>query len=311
MTDSLNIFARLPNWQVLEIKGPDAQDFLHRLTSANFKSLKAGFFTPGTLLTPTGKIALYFKALLIEPGRYILLVPAPSPELSGAQAAIEAFEKMHFREDFTITSLATEWCYLRLLASDEKRISKLEPLIPPPGQLKATKDGRIIFNEARWCTEPIKLDLGLIVQTARLAGITTTLRQSEFTEAPTLEPYRLRAGDPGVPAELNMTTIPLEARLDDAVHENKGCYPGQEVVERIRAMGQVPRSLARLTGTGETPNVLSAILSGTQEAGTLTSATRDPIAGGWVGLGYIKRTFTKDTDATFSIAQQPVSVQLK
>ncbi len=311
MKESLNVFARLPQWQVLEIKGPDAQDFLHRLTSANFKQLKPGFFTPGTLLTPTGKIALYFKALLLEPGHYYLLVPSPEAGVSGAQTALDAFEKMHFRENFTLTNLAADWAYLRLLASDEKRITRLEPLIPPTGQIKQTKDGRLILNEGRWCTDPFKLDLGLLVPQPRLAGVTLTLRQSEFDEAPTLEPYRLRAGDPAVPAELNSTTIPLEARLDDAVHENKGCYPGQEVVERIRAMGQVPRGLARITGQGETPAVPGTLTSGDQEAGSLTSAIADPIAGGWVGLGYLKRTFAKNVAATYVVGQQPVSVQLK
>ncbi|MBI3558308.1 MAG: hypothetical protein HY074_18735, partial [Deltaproteobacteria bacterium] len=228
-----------------------------------------------------------------------------------AQTAYDAFEKMHFRENFTITSLAGQWCYLRILASDEKRISRLEPVIPPVGKIKQTKDGRVVLNEARWCEAPIKLDLGLLVQQDRLAGVTQTLRQSEFDEAPTLELYRLRAGDPAVPAELNATTIPLEARLDDAVHENKGCYPGQEVVERIRAMGQVPRALARLSGKGEPPHIPAAIQSGEQEAGTLTSAVADRIAGGWVGLGYLKRAFTKEGAATFTVAQSPVSMRLK
>ena len=42
---------------------------------------------------------------------------------------------------------------------------------------------------------------------------------------------------PGVPwfgADLSGDIIPLEALLDDSVSITKGCYPGQEVVARIK-----------------------------------------------------------------------------
>ncbi|MBI3542384.1 MAG: hypothetical protein HY075_03805 [Deltaproteobacteria bacterium] len=302
MASPLNVFSKLSPWQTVDVKGPEARDFLHRLTSANFKTLAVGSHTPGTLLTPTGKISLYFKALRLADDHYRLVVP-------DAKAAFDALEKLHFRENLSITPLGDEWAYLRLLASDEKRIAKLSAVVPEPGKLKPTQDGRIVFNENRWTSAPIKLDLGLLVPQARIAGVVAILRATEFDEVPSLEEFRLRAFDPAPPSEINETTIPLEASLDDAVHENKGCYPGQEVIERIRSMGQAPRLLVQVRGQGEVPTARELVAGGAA-AGTLTSVSADTIDGGWVALGYVKRVYAK-ADAAYTVASQPVSVQLK
>lgn len=167
------------------------------------------------------------------------------------------------------------------------------------------------MNESRWCSAPIRFDLGVIATRTQLPALVQTLTAAGFSQRLNLEAFRLRAADPGVPGELTPNTIPLEAHLDDAVHENKGCYPGQEVVERIRSMGQVPRELVRIHGlSGETPAVAAELRVGDQVAGTLTSVAPDPVTGGWVGLGYVKRIFAK-SDASYTIAGQSVDVQFK
>src|SRR4051812_3620857 len=104
-----NLFASMTGWQCVEIKGPDAQDFLQRLTTVDFKRLPEKSFTPGTLLNPTGKVQLYFKALHLARGHYLLLVPPSSPEASSAQVAYETFERMYFRENLTLAPLPTQW----------------------------------------------------------------------------------------------------------------------------------------------------------------------------------------------------------
>lgn len=133
----------------------------------------------------------------------------------------------------------------------------------------------------------------------------------------------------------------LEAGLDRALHENKGCYPGQEVIERIRTMGQTPRRLVFCKGQGEPPIAPQIILNQTKpehdrdgnatkynEAGTLTSVTQNPQdkpsellaplslakASGehstWIGLGLLKKTFLKE-EFNFTVQNQLISVQWK
>ena len=71
-----------------------------------------------------------------------------------------------------------------------------------------------------------------------------------------------------------------------AVNFHKGCYPGQELVERMDSRGaDAPRSLRiiDLTSGGAVGDVVHD--SDGHEVGTITSATGD----GGIGLAYVKR----------------------
>ncbi len=82
----------------------------------------------------------------------------------------------------------------------------------------------------------------------------------------------------------NGLTNPLEVNLGSAIHDGKGCYPGQEVIEKIISLGSPAKRLALVEGANadELPALLFAE-NGT-EAGTLTSFFED------VGLAILKRT---------------------
>lgn len=68
-------------------------------------------------------------------------------------------------------------------------------------------------------------------------------------------------------------TIPLEAGLDLGVHYNKGCYLGQEVIERLRSRGTPNREFRRVKLSGDAPASLPiAIVSDEgRDLGSLTS----------------------------------------
>jgi len=60
----------------------------------------------------------------------------------------------------------------------------------------------------------------------------------------TLEVLRIEAGTPRFGCEIDGSVLPAEARLDRAIA--KGCYLGQEVVERLRSRGRVGHLLVGL-----------------------------------------------------------------
>ena len=307
-----HIFSIMVGWESVEIKGPEAKDFLQRLTSADFRVLKPGSFNTGMLLQPTGKIIAYFKTLCLESANYLLLVPTDQSGNPPSQQLQDSFEKMHFREDLTIRPLGKEWIYLRVLGSDEQKLGFLkEAALGAEKTFLSLQEGRLLaMNEKRWSASPLKYDIGIGVKATDLRNIIEMLKIAGFQQKSDLEPYRVRAGDPGVPAEVGPGILPLEAQLDDAVHENKGCYPGQEVIERIRSMGQVPRKLALLGGKNQPPEVPAPIFSNGTEAGVLTSAQLDPFADGWVGLGFIKRIYA-NLKAPYLIGNETITVRFK
>ncbi|MCH2172569.1 hypothetical protein MK489_17470 [Myxococcota bacterium] len=68
-----------------------------------------------------------------------------------------------------------------------------------------------------------------------------------------LEQLRVEAGVPRFGAELGPDVLPAEAGLGHAISTEKGCYTGQEVVERMRSRDRVSHRLVGLVVDGEPP----------------------------------------------------------
>jgi tRNA-modifying protein YgfZ len=114
---------------------------------------------------------------------------------------------------------------------------------------------------------------------------------------------RIERGVPVFGRELTDATIPNETGLvGAAVSRTKGCYLGQELVERIDSRGgNTPHRLCRLDLQGDVvPPDQRAVLSvAGKDLGVLTSAARHPLTGRVVGLGSVHRTV--DPGATVEV----------
>jgi folate-binding protein YgfZ len=108
---------------------------------------------------------------------------------------------------------------------------------------------------------------------------------------------RIEAGEPAFLVDMGDDTIPTEAGIDGtAVSYLKGCFPGQEVLVRIRdrGHGKVVRKLVGLTIEGDAaPAAGSAIIGGEKEIGRVTSAVMSLALGAPIALGYVHREFVE------------------
>ncbi|MFN8534220.1 MAG: aminomethyltransferase family protein [Dehalococcoidia bacterium] len=105
------------------------------------------------------------------------------------------------------------------------------------------------------------------------------------------ETLRIEAGTPRYGAELGESTLPAEARIEGrAIDPEKGCYPGQEIVARIRNRGQVNRFLRGIILEGGAPPAPAATIevSG-KSVGTVTSAAHSPALGKPIALAFLRR----------------------
>jgi folate-binding protein YgfZ len=117
-----------------------------------------------------------------------------------------------------------------------------------------------------------------------------------------LEAFRLLEARPLYGRDITEKYLPQETNQLDALHFNKGCYLGQEIVERIRSRGQVHRLLTPLTLTGQLPTNLPAPLQADgKPAGEITSAALVSLRDGEqiLALGYTRRE-ALDTHATLT-----------
>ncbi len=101
------------------------------------------------------------------------------------------------------------------------------------------------------------------------------------------EVLRVEAGLPRQGSELTGEQFPQEARLDDAISYDKGCYLGQETVARIHYRGNVNRLLAGLRFREPVARGAS-LFAQEREVGEVTSVAESPRLGP-IGLGYVRR----------------------
>ena len=91
---------------------------------------------------------------------------------------------------------------------------------------------------------------------------------------------RLECGTPWFGADYDDKQIPHEAGLEHShINYEKGCYTGQEIVERVRSRGHVNRRLTELRFGGEAPAPGTKLLFGGNEVGSVTSSAFSPTLG--------------------------------
>jgi len=105
-----------------------------------------------------------------------------------------------------------------------------------------------------------------------------------------LELQRIISGIPTYGVDIRERDLPQETEQARALNFNKGCYVGQEIVERIRSRGAVHRKFTGFVAEGAVQVAAGMkIIAGEKEVGEITSAAFLHAAEKTVALGYIRR----------------------
>jgi aminomethyltransferase len=109
---------------------------------------------------------------------------------------------------------------------------------------------------------------------------------AEFADAEAARVVRLEHGKPRYGEDISERFLAQEANQPHALNFNKGCYLGQEIVERVRSRGQIHRVLKPLTLDTKKPPAPGTKL---EDATEITSAAYSPALDKVVALGYVRR----------------------
>jgi folate-binding protein YgfZ len=105
---------------------------------------------------------------------------------------------------------------------------------------------------------------------------------------------RIESGRPRYGEEITERYLVQETDQLQAVNFNKGCYLGQEIVERVRSRAQIHRVLRRLElETNEPPSAGTKLKSGDADAAEIVSAVFSPALGKTVALAYVRTPFAE------------------
>src|SRR6202043_1351644 len=91
--------------------------------------------------------------------------------------------------------------------------------------------------------------------------------------------------------DIREKTLPHEAGQERALNFNKGCYIGQEIVERIRSRGAVHKTFVGFEVEGPVPSAGTKVQSEGKDVGEITSVAGEPLKQKRLALGYLRREF--------------------
>jgi tRNA-modifying protein YgfZ len=288
----------------LELRGADRRGYLHGLLTNDIAALAAGAGCYAALLTPQGRM---ISDMRLSELRDRLIVDLPSATTDEVR---RRFADFIFSEDVEVQDISAtvvQWglygpaaatLVASVLEAGEAEATGGVVLPPLSGNAERTFRGRpaivVGSDDAGVAGFEILVD----------AAVSDALRQAlvaagaRTIEAATADVARVEAGRPVFGRDMDATTIPLEAGIEDrAISLTKGCYVGQEIIIRVlhRGQGRVAKRLVGMVGSaGEGPLVPGMRLeSGGREIGSLTSAVESPRLRRPIALGYVHRDFSE------------------
>jgi folate-binding protein YgfZ len=277
---------------LIEITGSDRAVWLHNLVTNAVKTLGPG---EGNYTFATN-----VKGRILFDGNIIVLADRIWFDIDRRYAAkaLAHFERYIITEDVRVTDRSREYCRIALLGPRAAEIA---------AALGARQAGTMASIGST--TVPLAGAPRLLVRhdSAGVLGLEFYVEAadaaacwSELLEIgrPVIRPVgqtavdvlRIEAGIPVYGHDIDEDTLPAETQqIERAVSYVKGCYLGQEVVERMRSRGGLARKLVglKLSGSaGVHPG--NALLADGTSIGRLTSVCESYAAGGTIGLGYAK-----------------------
>lgn len=113
-----------------------------------------------------------------------------------------------------------------------------------------------------------------------------SIPESRRIDPAVLEAIRIENGIARIGVDTTDKTIALEARLERAISLNKGCYLGQETLERATARGGLKKRMFGIKFNGRAPSAGASLSLGGNPVGRVTSAIQSPRLGA-IGLAIL------------------------
>lgn len=256
--------------RVIRLSGPDAEDFLQRLTTNDMRLLTRHNAGVTALLSPIGRIRSVFTALRAR-DEFLLI----APRRGAARLRAELQSQIFFMDAVEVADVSADWRYLQLAGAAADQLLTLLGF-----DAAAMQDGERQTAGDLTCLYQTRLEwpaYGLLAPAAQHDSLARRLQQAHGVVCPDWRAYhvqRIQAGRGGYETEFTEAYNPLEVGLAWLCSDTKGCYPGQEVIARQINYGKITRELIRLDAE-EALTVGATVRADATSIGVVTSAERD------------------------------------
>lgn len=269
----------LSNRGKIRVTGDDRARLLHAMSTNHVAGLAPNDGLYAFFLTAQGRILA--DAFIYNFGVSMLLDTEPETH----EKLREHLDRYIIADDVTLEDEAALWAVVAI-EGPTSLDAAAELQIPVPDKQNSVtpwNDG-FLARVASTGTTGVRV----FVPAARKADF---VAQLNIPEATTEEArmVRLENGMPRFGEDISERYLVQETQQLQAVHSNKGCYLGQEIVERVRSRGQVHRLLTPIRIKSDAPPAAGTKLSaGGKDVAEITSAVFSPALGEVVALAYVR-----------------------
>lgn len=280
-------YSALDDRALLVARGDDRATFLQGMLSNEVAALAAGEGTRALLLTEQGRVTADLRVYVLD-DRVWLDVPA-----SARDDVRSALERFIVADDVELEGEAAIGVAIRGPES-------------PAVLARVAGDGCAALEPSQHCAATIGDGAVRISRVDDLGGVafhvwgeakaSAALRDAlgeagAVAAGPAaVEVQRITSGEGRLGSEFGLDTLAPEVpSLESAISYRKGCYLGQEVVERVAARGKVNWKVVPLVAGGPV-SVGSSVRNANGEVGHVTSAAYHPEEGTTRLLARIRAT---------------------
>jgi folate-binding protein YgfZ len=237
--------AALPDTVCLEARGADAAAFLHAQLSRPVADLDEKLAPLAAWADPRGRVRALLRVCRRH-DRWLLVTPR-----DGADDLLKKLRMFVLRSKLTLAR-ADDVHVAALLGDAEWLAARGVRVDDTPNRLVTAEELAFIrVGPSYWQA------LGTA---EALASLTAGMNAASATEAALAE---IRLGIPEITRALAERFVAQMLNLDelDAVSFDKGCYPGQEIIARVRNLGGVKRRARRYASPAAPPAIGAAVLA--------------------------------------------------
>lgn len=279
------------------VTGADRARFLHGQITNNVTGLRPGQGCYAALVTAKGKLESDLNVHCLPEELLLDLEPGFGERVR------QRLERFVIADEVQLVDVAPHYGLLAILGPKASElVERLGwavrwPMADPlaSASVHDTLGEMIIVNHPRGAAE----GYDLFVPVAALAAVAATLMAAanELGGHPcgwrALEMIRIEAGLPRFGVDMDESNLAPEAGIEArAISYTKGCYIGQEVINKLRTFAHVTRTLRgfRLADDLKVlPSRGDKLFRDNKEVGYLTSALASPAFECNIALGYVRR----------------------
>jgi folate-binding protein YgfZ len=293
MTDSYQALREHAAWMDLSArgkiraKGDDRARLLHAITTQQVQNMTPGEGCYAFFLNAQGRILGDVNLFCCE--GYFLLDTEPETR----RKLYEHIDRYIIADDVTLEDVTDEIATIAIEGPEATQvIKKLGAPVPESEYATRAWGERIVAR----VNSTGAGGFFVFLPVAEKPELTSALAAAGVPEASAEQAriVRIEHGRPRYGEEITERYLVQETAQMHAVHLNKGCYLGQEIVERVRSRAQIHRVLRRLEiDAAEPPAAGVKLKSGDADAAEIASAVFSPALGKVAAMAYVRTPFAE------------------